>query len=119
MLIEVLGFSADQGSSSSRTDQTEAFDLPPECNLGVNDINSSSFAIYPNPADQNVNIEFSNSLNASGKLSIYSLNGRQVLQQQLESIDQAKINVDKLSSGVYILQLNVQDRSFTKKLIIQ
>ena len=114
-----LGFSADQGSPFDRTDQTEAYDLPPECNLGVNDIDSSSFAIYPNPADKNINIEFSNSLNASGKLSIYSLNGREVLQQQLEAIDQAKINVDKLSSGVYILQLNVQNRSFTKKLIIQ
>jgi len=28
-----LGFSADQGNSSSRTDQTEAFDLPPACQL--------------------------------------------------------------------------------------
>ena len=28
-----LGFSADQGSSASRTDQTEAFDLPPACQL--------------------------------------------------------------------------------------
>ncbi|MDC0230914.1 T9SS-dependent M36 family metallopeptidase, partial [Aureispira] len=26
-----FGYSADQGSSSSRTDQTEAFDLPPNC----------------------------------------------------------------------------------------
>ncbi|MDG2153155.1 MAG: T9SS-dependent M36 family metallopeptidase [Crocinitomicaceae bacterium] len=26
-----LGYSADQGSSNSRTDQTEAFDLPPAC----------------------------------------------------------------------------------------
>ena len=114
-----LGYSADQGSSFDRADQTEAFDIPPECNLGVNEIDSSSFAIYPNPADKNVNIEFSNSLNTSGKLSIYSLNGRQVHQQQLDTINQAKINVDKLSSGVYIIQLNIQNRSFTKKLIIQ
>lgn len=31
-----LGYSADQGSSSSRSDQTEAFDLPVDINLGVN-----------------------------------------------------------------------------------
>ncbi len=30
-----LGFSADQGSSGSRTDGTEAFDLPPSCFLDV------------------------------------------------------------------------------------
>jgi len=42
-----------------------------------------------------------------------------VHQQQLDTINQAKINVDKLSSGVYIIQLNIQNRSFTKKLIIQ
>jgi extracellular elastinolytic metalloproteinase len=31
-----LGYSADQGSSSSRSDQTEAFDLPPICQLANN-----------------------------------------------------------------------------------
>ncbi|MEM9548416.1 MAG: M36 family metallopeptidase [Bacteroidota bacterium] len=30
-----LGYSADQGSSSSRSDGTEAFDLPPSCRLKV------------------------------------------------------------------------------------
>jgi extracellular elastinolytic metalloproteinase len=30
-----LGFSASQGSSGSRTDQTEAFDLPPACSLVI------------------------------------------------------------------------------------
>jgi PKD repeat protein len=33
-----LGYSADQGSSSSRSDQTEAFDLPVDVNLGVQSI---------------------------------------------------------------------------------
>lgn len=31
-----LGFSADQGSSASNTDGTEAFDLPPSCSIGLN-----------------------------------------------------------------------------------
>jgi uncharacterized repeat protein (TIGR01451 family) len=30
-----LGFSADQGSSASNTDGTEAFDLPPSCSIGL------------------------------------------------------------------------------------
>lgn len=30
-----LGFSADQGSTGSRSDQTEAFDVPPQCRLAT------------------------------------------------------------------------------------
>ena len=113
-----LGFSADQGSSLSRTDQTEAFDLPPECSLGVNDIDASSFAIYPNPADHQVTIEFSNSVGSSGAVTIYSLNGREVLHKTLDDIDEARMDINSLSRGVYILKLDVQGRSFTKKLIV-
>jgi len=113
-----LGFSADQGSSLSRTDQIEAFDLPPECSLGVNDMDASSFAIYPNPADHQVTIELSNSVGLNGAVTIYSLNGREVLYKSLDDIDEARVNINSLSTGVYILKLDVQGRSFTKKLIV-
>ncbi|MDR9399810.1 MAG: T9SS-dependent M36 family metallopeptidase [Psychroflexus sp.] len=114
-----LGFSANQGSSFDRSDQVEAFDLPVECNLGVNDIKSSHFEIHPNPADQIVNIQFSGSTVSEAKISIYSLDGRLMLQNKLDKIDEAKIQIGSLAKGIYILKMNVQNRSFTKKLIVQ
>merc|ERR1711974_341051 len=50
-----LGFSAEQGSNFSRTDQVEAFDMPPtnvlDCsNLSVAENTLSQFKVYPNPA---------------------------------------------------------------------
>lgn len=113
-----LGLSADQGSSLSRTDQTEAFDLPAECSLGVNDINASSFVIYPNPADHHITIEFSNNIGSNGVVTVYSMNGRKVLHRSLENIDEARIDINSLAKGVYILKLDVQGRSFTKKLLV-
>src|SRR5690606_2375690 len=53
-----LGLSASQGSSNSKNDGTEAFDVPADCQLGINDNGSiqNNFIIYPNPATGKINI---------------------------------------------------------------
>jgi hypothetical protein len=114
-----LGFSADQGSPLDRSDQVEAFDLPVECNLSVNDIKSSQFNIYPNPADRIVNIQFSGSTVSDAQIAIYSLEGRSMMQENIDKIDDSQIQTGNLANGIYILKITVQNRSFTKKLIIR
>jgi len=74
-----LGSSATQGSSSSVTDGTAAFDIPAECeNLGVNDTNlDNKFIIYPNPSNGNINIKPLLDF-GDANVSIYDINGRKV-----------------------------------------
>jgi hypothetical protein len=44
-----LGYSAIQGSTNSRTDGTQEFDLPPDV-TGLNQLNlNSQLSLYPNP----------------------------------------------------------------------
>jgi extracellular elastinolytic metalloproteinase len=115
-----LGFSADQGSSSSRSDQTEAFDLPADCNLGANDNGSleNNFNIYPNPSKGIVNIQSRLDL-GSADISVFDINGRKVFNQNVEIQNVVSINTENLSTGIYILQINGENYSHTTKLIIE
>lgn len=114
-----LGSSATQGSSSSVTDGTAAFDIPAECeNLGVNDTNlDNKFIIYPNPSNGNINIKPLLDF-GDANVCIYDINGRKVYNTNVNLQNTVSINAQGLSSGMYIMQIDGADYSHTAKLII-
>ncbi|GAB5401099.1 MAG: T9SS-dependent M36 family metallopeptidase [Aureisphaera sp.] len=114
-----LGSSADQGSSASVVDGTEAFDLPAECSAGLGDNNfDNNFQIYPNPSNGEINISSVISLGTT-KVSIFDMNGRQVFSQDVEIGNRASINATSLTTGVYIIKIDGGNYEHTSKLIIQ
>jgi len=114
-----LGFAATQGSSSSVSDGTAAFDIPVECeNLGINDTNlDNKFIIYPNPSNGNINIKPLLDF-GDANVSIYDINGRKVYNTNVNLQNTVSINAQNLSSGMYIMQIDGVDYSHTAKLII-
>ena len=114
-----LGFTATQGSSSSVSDGTAAFDIPVECeNLGINDTNlDNKFIIYPNPSNGNINIKPLLDF-GDANVSIYDINGRKVYNTNVNLQNTVSINAQNLSSGMYIMQIDGVDYSHTAKLII-
>ncbi len=114
-----LGFAATQGSPSSVTDGTAAFDIPVECeNLGINDTNlDNKFIIYPNPSNGNINIKPLLDF-GDANVSIYDINGRKVYNTNVNLQNTVSINAQNLSSGMYIMQIDGADYSHTAKLII-
>ena len=113
-----LGFSADQGSAFSRTDQVEAYDLPPQCDsLGTSDFNfDNNFQIYPNPTNGTINIASKVNIGTT-EVSVIDMNGRTVLQQTLEIGNQASIDASALSSGIYLVKIDGGNYVHTAKLI--
>jgi len=117
-----LGWSAVQGSSSSRSDQVEAFDMPPtsqlNCVLHVEDIDSGGLRVYPNPSTGIFDITAPSGLNIN-TISIYDLNGRIVYVKNIEADTlHNKVNVD-LESGVYILKIEeVNSKKITTLKVI-
>lgn len=114
-----LGFSADQGASGVVGDETEAFDLPAECNLGVGDNGfGANFSIYPNPSKGLINID---SIVALGEtnVSIYDMNGRVVFSQDMELGNQATVDATSLMAGIYIVKIDGGNYTHTAKIIIQ
>lgn len=116
-----LGYSADQGSSNSRYDQTEAFDLPPSdelnCTLNNKSFDKSDFKIFPNPTQNHFEIDFGQLAFDKVNVQIYDINGREILSQ--ETIENQVIDVSHLSSGVYFVRMKNGSKTTTKKLIVQ
>ncbi|MBW1296167.1 T9SS-dependent M36 family metallopeptidase [Aquimarina litoralis] len=120
-----VGYSADQGFSSSRTDQTEAFDLPPtselDCSnvLGVDDFNGGVFEIYPNPSKGTFDIQVAQSLGVS-TISVFDMNGRVVYKEskQLNTTHRITTNLD---TGIYLLRIEAENGSAIKttKIIVE
>lgn len=88
--------------------------------LNTNDFDLSPISIYPNPAKNEININFSNdnSLIAS-KILIYSLQGKvaKIIDRNSELVQ--TINTSDLSSGLYILKIHTENgKQNIHKLVI-
>ncbi|MCB0451575.1 MAG: T9SS-dependent M36 family metallopeptidase [Aequorivita sp.] len=114
-----LGENATQGSTNSRSDGVENFDIPAGCELGVsdNDANENNFIIYPNPSNGELSIKSRVDV-GEATISIFDINGRKVFNQTIELHQNATINASGLTSGIYLMQIEGAARTQTTKLII-
>jgi hypothetical protein len=76
----------------------------------------TDFLIVPNPAKNFVNIELKQTTNA--QILIYDLNGKLVLKQTLNQTT-TKFDTTNWKKGVYIVSVNQNSNTKTKRLIIQ
>lgn len=110
-----LGASALQGSSDDRFDQTEAFDVPAP--LSVNDVLANQIKVFPNPSTGLITLSSLEVL-TDLSVSVVDLNGRVLLQTEEKSISVLKLNLNFLSNGVYLLNINTPLGNQATKVII-
>ena len=86
---------------------------------GITDLsNDNSLSIYPNPANDNITINFtSTSKNVSVK--IYDATGRLVKNIANVKAGETSISISELESGLYLLNLQDGNNSTTKRFIKQ
>ncbi len=84
--------------------------------LSVNDVvQQDMFSVYPNPATDTVNIEFSN-LPGTDTLRVFDITGKLVKSATIQELT-TTISIGDLTSGVYLVQSEVSGH--TQKLIIK
>ncbi|MFK8039423.1 MAG: M4 family metallopeptidase [Crocinitomicaceae bacterium] len=83
--------------------------------LGIEE-SIQSISIYPNPASTVFSIS-TEGLNVTDDVRIYSISGN--LVKTINSSSTMSIDISDLSSGIYIVRLNVNDRVKSRKLIIK
>lgn len=83
--------------------------------LSVDDINSLTFDVFPNPSRDYLTIKLPNEI-SEGSVEIFDFSGRTVMTAKINSIDN-KLNLNNLSTGMYILRLNSEEKSGIKKVI--
>jgi hypothetical protein len=91
--------------------------------LSTNNAQLKNLSVYPNPAQDVLNIQFD--LAKSGNISYELLNtmGQRVINEQLgqrnEGSNIHQINLSGLTKGIYLLKLNNGDNSTTKIISVQ
>lgn len=96
-----------QHFATAETSSLSVADCPPEKML-------ESLRIFPNPATNFINIEMLNSNFRDYSFIITDLSGKVLIKTQ----NNKKIDISKLSPGIYFGTMNVEDRKLTKKIII-
>ncbi len=83
--------------------------------LSTNDFTDSDFKIYPNPVSKNY---FNIKTNQLLKVEIFDILGKSILKTQVDS-NNSKIDINRLTKGIYLVKLISDKGSVTKKLIKQ
>ena len=77
--------------------------------------------VYPNPASQIVTVKLVNSFEEETTIRITDINGKLVFEKAVSSNDQISeipIHVNNLKNGIYLINIQMGGRQFSKKLII-
>lgn len=97
---------------------TKQLDTPQVLAINDNvDGSNNNIDVFPNPANEEVNINLYNSKNNKITIELYNLEGK--LIKQLSNYENTtSINISDLSKGVYIIKIKSLDKLYSKKLII-
>lgn len=80
--------------------------------LGVDDFAVIQFQIYPNPASDTIHIETADSIQ---DIQLFTAAGTKIPVE----LKNNQINTSHLSSGIYLLKLEINNTSVSKKIIIK
>lgn len=84
--------------------------------LGLKEVTSTNFKIYPNPNKGQV-LHIESAINASKRVSIYRMNGQLINELKLQA-DQNEININ-LREGFYLVRIKSGKTTTVKKLIVR
>ncbi len=119
-----LGVNASSGSNNSSTDQVEDFTQPapgPNCTALNNDSfeKEDLFKVYPNPTNGLLNIRINN-FTGKASINVIDINGRTVYSNVNNDFNvESSINLNNLSSGMYIIKVTADTSTYTEKVIIK
>ncbi len=94
--------------------------------LSVRDINNSQLetvTLYPNPADNEVNINFTMSTDANASISITNSVGQVVAQQNVrgvkaKQVGTAKFSTTNMASGIYFYTVEANGQRKTERFVV-
>jgi len=81
-------------------------------------LKEKNIEIFPNPTNGKFSIA-NNGTSYISELSIYDISGRKVYGEQLKNESREYIDLGEISKGVYILNLVVDNKNITSKILIK
>ena len=99
--------------------------LSPISYLGVNDIDADQFglSVYPNPANDEVNVAFNLTNEALVNVTVTDLAGKVIYtsngENNVAGAHSMKINTSNFSNGVYMVNFKANNEVSTQKIVIR
>jgi hypothetical protein len=84
-------------------------------NIGVQEKKSNEITIFPNPADNYIQIEGIGDLKAT--IKILNLDGKMLKEVDLSEIPEGRINIKNLPEGIYFVKINSKNHQYTLRFV--
>lgn len=88
---------------------------------GIDNVNTNSlsFAVYPNPAKNTININWAKYTQDEAQVVITDISGKKVYNANVTMNANANINISNLQSGLYFINIATESGSNTQKLVVE
>ena len=90
-------------------------------NIGLEEEASDVFGIklFPNPANEELNVAFSKPLGYDTKARIFALNGKLIKEVSISANDQRTfIPLNGITSNLYVLEIDLEDGKYREKITV-
>lgn len=88
--------------------------------IAISEVELGSIQIYPNPAQEILNIQLEKILIKDASLFVYDLNGKRIYAEKLQAGSKnIQLNVENYTKGSYYIELKTNYNSYKYKVVIQ
>ena len=89
--------------------------LPYSACTGIDEKNIDDISIYPNPADETINIDIKDNNIKPKDIIIYNNNGVKVIEQEFSD----EIDISKLDPGLYMIKIRYNDNNYVRHILVE
>ncbi len=93
----------------------ETFNVTIDDCIGINENSEENLSIYPNPATDFINIQSANMIKS---IKILDLTGKEVVRE-INMSKTYKLNTSELTSGIYLLSIEMEETTINKRVVIK
>ena len=114
-------FTVDDGEGGLIATPQFNIELDPDIMINTEDLlEQNDISIFPNPANDIINVGFTKSLNDKISVRIFNLHG-QLLQEKIVANAQEliQLNTKNFADGIYFVQVRTENQSLTERVVIQ
>lgn len=115
--FQFLVMAADTGNPHIYEAAIDQFEIVESSTIAVDEQQIIKWSIFPNPANDFINIEVPEMVSSQLTLDLFDLTGKKIWSYPITQFTRLPMN--NLASGIYILQLHSSALSTSKKLIKQ
>ena len=92
----------------------------PPCFVSISDLTFKAFAVYPNPAQGVLNVEFTLNSQVDVDIAVYGVDGKLIEARTFTKANEVNttFNTSELNNGVYILKITTKEGTSTQKFVV-